>query len=237
MNCTDAPIRAHRAESTGIKLPAPKSWIDTVPSTMIDECTPELQDWMAEGRALVQAYSGHQWAIADWMLRGESRIGQRAAYDYAEKATGYSRKTLIEWAYVARHLSIRMDNLSFGHHQAVAMLLPETQKRCLEHAAATELSVLELREKARWEPHRLIDPESQGEEASLLLRFRKRAELDLIEVVARGRGLTSDEDNSAVGRLIYLIIREYLEEHQELRSSAAAELKALAQQEAQEAVA
>src|SRR6266513_1416211 len=92
---------------------------------------PELAAWIDKGIAFAQAASGHQWAIADWMLWGEQHIPVKQAYDIAERATGFKRKTLQEWAYVARHSSIRMENLTFGHHQVVAALLPEAQKYCL----------------------------------------------------------------------------------------------------------
>ena len=94
---------------------------------------PVLVQWIDRGAQLVKGVSSHQWAIADWMLWGEMHLETRRAYDYAEKITGFKRKTLREWAYVARHISIRMDNLSFGHHQVVAPLMPEAQKRCLEY--------------------------------------------------------------------------------------------------------
>jgi hypothetical protein len=212
-------IRASRPES---KPPAPKG----VPGKMIDESIPELQEWMAEGRALVLAASGHQWAIADWLLRGENDIGQRAAYDYAEKATGYSRKTLIEWAYVARNLSIRMDDLSFGHHQAVATLVPDAQKRALESAVAQNLSVVELREMARWEPHRLeLDPEHANEYASVLLQCQRK-EIDCIDIAARQLGHISDEGSSAIGRFLHDVLVYYFRAHPELLQEAEAKRQA-----------
>jgi hypothetical protein len=212
-------------------VPNPKSFVDDLAAERIDESIPEIQEWMAEGRALVQAASGHQWAIADWMLRGEKTIGIRAAYDFAETATGYSRKTLTDWASVARHSSIRIDNLSFGHHQVVSHLLPEAQKRCLEWAA--EISpprpIVELREMARWELRRLeIDPASAREQATVLLKLGKRYELETLEIMARKLGFKSDGYNSAVGRLIEHIIHEYAKANMELTLAARDERRALA---------
>jgi hypothetical protein len=192
----------------------------------IDESIPEIQEWMAEGQALAHAASGHQWRIADWMLWGEDNIGNiRQAYDLAEQATGYKRKTLQEWAYVARNSSMRMEDLTFNHHQVVVALLPEAQKRCLERASAEEMSVGDLREMARWEPHRLeIDPAEAKQEASLLLKFAHRCELDKLEILARQVGFISDEYNSAIGRLIYRLLGDHLKTHHpELMKASAAE--------------
>jgi hypothetical protein len=195
----------------------------------IDESIPEVHDWMVQGRALAQAASGHQWRIADWMLWGEDNLGNiRAAYDLAEKATGYKRKTLQEWAYVARNSSMRMEDLTFNHHQVVVALLPEAQKRCLERASAKEMSVGALREMARWEPHRLeINPDERAQDASLLLRFVHRKELDILEIQSRMSGFISDEENSAVGKFIYQLIREYVKSHSDLGKAASAEYKKL----------
>jgi hypothetical protein len=195
----------------------------------IDESIPEVQDWMAQGRALAQAASGHQWRIADWMLWGEDNLGNiRAAYDFAERATGYKRKTLQEWAYVARNSSMRMEDLTFNHHQVVVALLPEAQKRCLERACAEKMSVGDLREMARWEPHRLeIDLDGCAQEASLLLKFVDRRELDILEIQARLMGFISDEGNSAVGRFIYQLISEHVKAHAEVGKAARAEYQVL----------
>lgn len=151
--------------------------------------------------------------------RGLDDLGRRQHRDarrirFAEKASGYKRKTLQEWAYVARHSSMRMEDLSFNHHQDVAALLPDAQKRCLEHASAQKLSARDLREMARWQPRRLeINPDEAKEEASLLLRFQCRREFDILEIQARQMGFISDEDNSAVGRLVRHLIVEHVKAH------------------------
>jgi hypothetical protein len=203
---------------------------NSVPSKFLDESIPEIRDWMSQGRVLAQAASGHQWQIADWMLWGENNVGNiRCAYDYAEIATGYKRKTLQEWAYVARHLSMRMEDLTFNHHQVVVALLPEAQKLCLERASAEEMSVGELREMARWQPRRLeIEPDEAKQEASLLLRFAHRKEFNTLEIQARQMGFISDEYNSAVGLFIRQIISNHIKASPEPSRQAAAEYRALA---------
>src|SRR6266478_1117092 len=100
----------------------------------------DLLEWLTKGETLAKEIGRHQWRIADWMLWGENNIPKiRDAYDLAEKATGYKRKTLQEWVYVARNSSMRMEDLTFNHHQVVAALLPEAQKRCLERASAEKM--------------------------------------------------------------------------------------------------
>jgi hypothetical protein len=204
---------------------------NSVPSKFLDESIPEIRDWMTQGRALAQAASGHQWQIADWMLWGENNVGNiRCAYDYAEIATGYKRKTLQEWAYVARHLSMRMEDLSFNHHQVVAALLPDAQKRCLEYAVARRphVPVGELREMARWQPHRLEIAVEGKDAASLLLKFHDRKELDTLEIQARQMGFVSDEYNSALGQFIWQLIANHIKASPEPSQQAVAAYRALA---------
>jgi hypothetical protein len=178
---------------------------------------PEVAQWIDKGIALTQAASDHQWAVADWMLWGEDHIQIKQAYDIAERATGYKRKTLQEWAYVARHVSIRMENLTFGHHQVVAALLPDAQKYCLEYAVTNNLPIGDLREMARWQPRPLkIDTENGREGASLLLRFGNLREMDTLEIAARQHGFICDERNSAVGRFVRHLIDEFLKANPEL---------------------
>lgn len=195
-----------------------------------DEFMPEIQQLMAEGRALIQVVSDHQWIVADWLLGWEGKVGPEA-YDFAEKATGYARKTLQEWASVARHVSMRMEDLSFNHHQVVAPLAPEAQKRCLEIAAARKMSVAQLREMARWEPRPLIiNSESEGPgtaPAEFRFRFNYGKELHLLEIMAQQLGFTSDETNSGVGRLIHHLVVAYLKDHRDLLESANAEYETL----------
>jgi hypothetical protein len=182
---------------------------------------PDLAEWIDRGIVLGQSASEHQWAMADWMLWGEDHVTLKDAYDIAEAATGYKRKTLQEWAYVARHVSIRMENLTFGHHQAVAPLLPEAQKYCLEYAAANKLPIAALREMARWQPRPLeLSANPGNKNASLSLRFDNMGEIDRLEITARQRGFVSDEKNSAVGRLVRQLIIEFLAANPELKASA-----------------
>lgn len=201
---------------------------NSVAPKFLNESIPEIQAWMAEGRALAQSISGHQWQIADWMLWGENNIGNiRWAYDCAEKATGFSRKTLQEWAYVARHVSMRMEGLSFNHHQVVAALTPQAQMECLNRALNERLPVTQLREMARWQPRRM-SAENEAKPATMLLKLFFQKNLDLLEICARKRGFISDESNSAVGRLVWQLIEDYCKTCPELDEAKAEYKRAVA---------
>ena len=129
---------------------------------------------------------------------------------------------------MARHSSIRMEGLTFGHHQVVAPLLPEAQKYCLEYAAANNLPIGDLREMARWQPRPLeIDTENgrKQEGASLLLRFSNLREMDTLEITARQRGFISDERNSAAGRLVRQLIVEFLNANPDIKNASHDEYK------------
>ena len=59
--------------------------------------------------------------------------------------TGYSRKSIQEFKSVTDKISsMRMEDLSFNHHQAVAPLPPEEQKHFLQKASEEKLSDLIL---------------------------------------------------------------------------------------------
>jgi hypothetical protein len=189
--------------------------------------TQALAAWLTKGERLAKDIGGYQWLIADWMLSGESQFNGRGmgdVYDLAEKATGFKRKTLQEWVYVARHVSMRMEGLSFNHHQIVVALLPDAQKQCLERAVAEKLAVSELRELARWQPRRLeLHPADALKPASLLLKFTHTRELETLEILARKAGFISDEENSAVGRLIWKVLGEFVKSRPDFIADAEAE--------------
>lgn len=109
-----------------------------------------LEAWKSQGRELAKVGSEHQFEVADWILAGDRQWGG-SAYDEAENVTGYARKTLIEWAYVARNVSIRMDGLKFGHHQLVASMDPVEQECWLRKAADGKYSVALLRKQIKEE--------------------------------------------------------------------------------------
>lgn len=104
-----------------------------------------------------------QWSIGDLICFAQERAKSDAddwhwgaSYEALEERTGYSNKTLREYAYVARSvdLSIRMDKLSFGHHQLVAPLKDgndkparKQQAKWLQKALDHGWSIAEMRKQ------------------------------------------------------------------------------------------
>lgn len=74
-----------------------------------------------------------QWIIGDLILATEKVYGDDKYLQIAEQ-WGYEVKTVQEYASVCRGISIRMENLSFGHHQKVRSLSAEWQVKWLEWA-------------------------------------------------------------------------------------------------------
>lgn len=92
--------------------------------------------------------SSIQWLIGDWLNRAERVWGQ--VYD---DVPGYSYGTLRTYASVARsvQLSIRIDKLSFAHHQLVTALNENDQREWLRYALEQGLSVAQMRKAMKGE--------------------------------------------------------------------------------------
>jgi len=120
----------------------------TVPSAPTAD---DIEGWTVRGRDLARRHAQHQFAIADWLLEGESLFGfdTGALYDEAEKVfPDFRRGTFRVWMSVARAFPsvLRITQLTFGHH-AVVMAAPEDLRpELLRRACADGLSVSELRD-------------------------------------------------------------------------------------------
>lgn len=114
----------------------------------------EREEWSDIFQVLRKLDEAIQWAVGDLVKHAESQWGE--TYTAMAEATGYSEKSLREYAYIARSvdLSIRMDNLSFGHHQLVAGFkdpqtkepLVQEQRMWLERASENGWSIKALRQ-------------------------------------------------------------------------------------------
>ena len=116
---------------------------------------PTFEEWEACGEVLSRADKMVHWWVGDWVNYGEDRWGER--YAQALDASKFAYGTVRNDAWVARRfaLSRRRDNLSFGHHQAVASL-PELEQEALlslaepgEEEAEPRLSREQLRTLVR----------------------------------------------------------------------------------------
>ena len=115
--------------------------------------TTDRAAWDARGAELSKVDKTNRWDIADWLAAGDTKWGG-SAYDEAQRLfPDYSRKLLMEWAYVARNVPktlpdgspVRQEKLSFTHHQVVAALEPDEQQRWLNDAVTFGWKVGELR--------------------------------------------------------------------------------------------
>lgn len=120
------------------------SYTLTVKGLMGGEQADEAE-WENLGAVLRRLEGAIQWLIGDWFVQAERKWGK--TYEQVSQKTGYAEKTLREYAYVARNvdLSIRMDKLSFGHHQLVAGKSPDEQYKWLAWAESQKASISQLR--------------------------------------------------------------------------------------------
>lgn len=121
----------------------------------------DSEEWLDIFKVLRKLDEAIQWAVGDLVNHAETKWGE--TYTSMASVTEYSEKTLREYAYVSRsvQLSIRMDNLSFGHHQVVAGLkdpitkepLQQEQEKWLKEASKNGWSIKALRNAIHAERH------------------------------------------------------------------------------------
>ncbi len=109
----------------------------------------EYGEWENIGKFLKTAEKAVQWWLGDWLNFGEHKYGEM--YAQALDETDYEYQTLRIYKWVASKIELfrRLNNLSFGHHQEVAILEPEPQKYWLDRAEENKWSVHELRRKIK----------------------------------------------------------------------------------------
>lgn len=102
-------------------------------------------EWLEFGRLLKQFDGSLQWIIGDWLVEGELKWGKK--YEQACALTNLAYDTVKDYAYVCRNvqLSVRTDNLEFGHHKLIASMEPELQKQWLDYAIQERMSVARMR--------------------------------------------------------------------------------------------
>lgn len=126
----------------GLSLPGKitrTSWV--LPKKM------SFEQWSACGAALVEIGSAVQWWLGDWWTYGEHAYGKRIEAVRDGLFGEYSFGTLATYGWVARQLetSIRIETLSFAHHQHVAPLAPAEQRKWLARAVKEDWSSNELK--------------------------------------------------------------------------------------------
>lgn len=83
-----------------------------------------------------------QWVIGDIFFCAENYF--HLSYNQIAEKTGYTVRTVEQYIYVMRNVSIRIESLTFAHHQMVAALDDGVQRDWLEKALENEWSVREL---------------------------------------------------------------------------------------------
>lgn len=107
-----------------------------------------FDNWIQSGKDLVVKGTGHQFAIADWLLEGGERWEEKA-YAKAEEITGFTRQTLYDYVSTARAFppeSRKYASASFNHYRAVAPVA-DPEKRHYFMVQAVACTVAELRRK------------------------------------------------------------------------------------------
>lgn len=99
---------------------------------------PTIDEWSAVGHMLAVQVRGLQFMVGDWMRIGEQLYGELAAQ--AIDARAWSDETVRNYIWVAKSVPIenRREDLTFKHHQIVASLKPQDQKKWLKEAATSE---------------------------------------------------------------------------------------------------
>jgi hypothetical protein len=109
----------------------------------------KLEDWARIGAEIGKKQQSAQWDLGDWILGGESKFSKQLEgsklYEEAEAFSGVARQSLYKYAYVARHVCIRMQDVCWAIHQLVAPLPEDEQKRLLHRAQAGKLTVSQFR--------------------------------------------------------------------------------------------
>lgn len=100
----------------------------------------ELRD---VARVIRDLQTSIQWIVGD-LLNSMERVWGKSYQTVAEQL-GYEVKTVQEWASICKNVSIRMEGLSFGHHQLVSSYSPEDQHWWLQWAMANKASIATLR--------------------------------------------------------------------------------------------
>ena len=117
--------------------------IATKTSLVIAEGTgPE--EWSEIVTNLSRVEGAIHWWIGDAYAYADSRWGM---YDSFLKIAPFAKQTVIKDKYIAESIESfrRRNDLSFGHHEAVASLDPDTQDYFLDMAVDEGLSVSQLR--------------------------------------------------------------------------------------------
>jgi hypothetical protein len=138
--------RTDRSAGRGA-LELPNRCTFTHTSLIIPETTTRA-GWIDIGKELAAMVLATPFLIGDWVRFGEKKKFIRSdRYDEAAKETGLKRGTLKVYASVSKSVGplMRINGLSFQHHQLVAPLPEKKQREMLERAVKEKMKVRQLR--------------------------------------------------------------------------------------------
>ena len=113
------------------------------------EGKPDYEEWMDYGQSLKQLDGTvRQFAIGDWIVAGFDRY-EHGKWEAVQQIWGTELKTLQAYEYVAKRIksTIRIVDLSWTHHRAIAELQEDKQHAWLTKAVTNKWSVATLRQK------------------------------------------------------------------------------------------
>jgi hypothetical protein len=176
--------------------------------------------WKRNGEALFrrleateEAHETSQWAIGDWLVKGEKNFGETKAYATAEQITGWVRGTLYNVVSVVRRFptpSLRSETkLRWSHFKELARIKDDKKRVEVleEFADGFEHSVWDVRERV---DKVLEKPAGSGKAArngaGFLRTSLKENQRKIFKALANKKGKTTDE-------LLRSIVLKYIEEH------------------------
>lgn len=109
-----------------------------------------FDEWTEHGARLKNMARVLPFLIGDWLNYGELHYGEKYA-QALDQFDGLTLRTLQQYSYVARQVKVqaRLEVLSFRHHDAVARLPCQDQRRLLRLAVREGLTSGDLRERVK----------------------------------------------------------------------------------------
>jgi hypothetical protein len=102
-------------------------------------------EWAAIGPALGRASRSLAWAIGDWLNYGEWRWGEMYAQAADDTGLSVGRLRNLKWLASQVPYENRIPGLSLSHHEAVAPLPSDEQRKLLQAAVAFSVTRDDMR--------------------------------------------------------------------------------------------
>lgn len=163
---------------------------------IIPEGTSEAA-WGQLGDLILRFTNALAWFWGDWLVYGALHFDwTEDRYQRALERSGYEYATLRDYAYVARNvpLSIRIDDLSFAHHRAVASIAAAAdQEAWLRRAADGKWSAATLARQIERAGNPLLISSARRGKNPLLAREYKQAWSALWSAAQHGGAIRKED--------------------------------------------